>query len=65
METPSKHGNQIYIQVESVSIGSPKGPTFADFYMSHVESTLLLITKISNPNPYLRYVDDIFCVFND
>ena len=44
-ETPFKHGDQEFIQVDGVSMGSPLGPTFADFYMSHVESTLLSQTS--------------------
>ena len=46
-------------------MGSPLGHTFADFYTSYVESTLLSQTKIFNPNPYLRYVDEISCIFNN
>ena len=40
-ETPFKNSGQEYIQEETVSMGSPLRPTFAHFYMSHVESTLL------------------------
>ena len=47
-----------YLQVEGVAMGSPLGPTFANFYMGHLEqSTFQDITK---PNIYARYVDDIF-----
>ena len=45
-------------------MGSPLGPTFADFYMSAVEHHLLSQEgKLSNPTFYARYVDDIFCIF--
>ena len=45
-------------------MGSPLGPTMADFYMSHIEnSTLEDSSKQSNPKFYRRYVDDILCIF--
>jgi len=40
------------------------GPTYADFYMSHLENTLLGQNKVSNPIVYVRYVDDILAIFN-
>ena len=45
-------------------MGSPLGPTFADFYMSHVENYLLSQNKVSNPVFYVRYVDDTLAIFN-
>ena len=44
-------------------MGSPLGPTLADFYMSHVKSKLLKQrNKASNPIIYLRYEDEIFAI---
>ena len=43
-------------------MGSPLGPTLANFCLAHHESSLL---KDNAPALYLRYVDDIFCVFRD
>ena len=64
-ETPFKHNGQVYKQINGVSMGSPLGPTFADFYMSYVENYLLSQSnRISNPCFYTRYVDDIMAVFN-
>ena len=48
-ETPFLFKNQHYIQCDGVSMGSPLGPTFADFYMSHLENLLLSQDRISNP----------------
>jgi hypothetical protein len=45
-------------------MGSPLGPIFADFYMSHLENQLLSDNKISNPRFYRRYVDDIIAIFS-
>jgi len=64
-ENPFEFDGETYIQVDGVSMGSPLGPTFADFYMSQIENELLSQNEISNPSFYRRYVDDIIAVFND
>ena len=58
-ESPFQHPNNLYLQVDGVAMGSPLGPTFANFYMGNLETTVLLNF---NPKPllYARYVDDIF-----
>ena len=57
--------DKLYKQVDGVSMGSPLGPTIANFCLAHFESQLLSNNSDENssPNLYLRYVDDIFCVF--
>ena len=45
-------------------MGSPLGPTFANFYMAHVEKQVLQQENI-RPSIYTRYVDDIFVVVRD
>ena len=45
-------------------MGSPLGPLFANFYMSHIESIVLNNTEIA-PYTYLRYVDDCFLDVKD
>ena len=50
---------KLFVQVEGVAMGSPLGPTFANFYMGQVEHRVFESTKIK-PNIYARYVDDIF-----
>ena len=48
----------IYKQIEGVAMGSPLGPSFANFYMGDLEQRILS----NNPNrpiKYARYVDDI------
>ena len=49
--------NKLFIQNEGISMGSPLGPTFAEFYMSEVEKRVVGIADIPI---YVRYVDDIF-----
>ena len=45
-------------------MGSPLGPTFANFYMGHLENTVF--NDITNkPAIYARYVDDIFIQVED
>ena len=39
-------------------MGSPLGPTFANFYMGHVEE--IVFASYPKPTIYIRYVDDIF-----
>ena len=63
-QTPFAFKGKNYLQTDGVSMGSPLGPTFANFYMADLESSLLSQDKISNPVKYFRYVDDIFAIFN-
>ena len=49
----------MYLQVDGVAMGSPLGPTFANFYMGHVESKVFE-DRTNKPDLYVRYVDDIF-----
>jgi hypothetical protein len=56
--------NKIYQQINGVSMGSPLGPTFAEFYMCELENRVLLDNQIK-PALYCRYVDDIFVVVRD
>jgi hypothetical protein len=53
-----------FIQIDGVSMGSPLGPLFANFYMSNLENKVLP-TWDDKPIVYCRYVDDIFLVIND
>lgn len=46
-------------------MGSPLGPTFADFYMSNLENKILSETNNFNPVFYIRYVDDTLTVFKN
>jgi hypothetical protein len=55
---------ETFMQVDGVSMGSPLGPLFANFYMANLENNILndLDTK---PLIYCRYVDDIFVVIDN
>ena len=45
-------------------MGSPLGPLFANFYMSHVENLALSDPDVT-PHTYVRYVDDCFVEVRD
>ena len=49
---------KLYVQKNGVAMGSPLGPLFANFYMSHVEN-LVLEDPLIAPTTYVRYVDDV------
>lgn len=53
---------RIYLQIDGVAMGSPLGPTFANFYMGHLEK--LVFEQMEKPSIYTRYVDDIFLQVN-
>ena len=47
-------------------MGLPLGPTLANVFMSHVENNYFMSPNNNvtfKPSLYLRYIDDIFCVF--
>ena len=54
----------MYKQIDGVAMGSPLGPTLANFFLGHFEK-LLFYGSDFEPSLYIRYVDDIFCVFKD
>ena len=62
--TPSfEFDGQNYVQVEGVSMDSPLGTLFADFYVLRLENKLLHENKVSNPRYYKRYVDELIAFF--
>ena len=55
----------LYTQTDGVMMGSPLGPTFANFFLANLENGLLSQEHTpSYPRLFLRYVDDIFAVFS-
>ena len=57
--------DRMYQQTEGVIMGSPLGPTLANFFMADLETKLLNTPSPENPKIYLRYVDDIYAIFQD
>ena len=55
-----------YQQVESLGMGIPLGPTFANVFMCHHESQWIDDCPLSfKPAQYLRYIDDSFLLFKN
>ena len=62
-KTPFKSPNgDIYLQTDGVSMGSPLGPTFANFYAGHIENKVFTEKPHLKPEIYCRFVDDSFLV---
>ena len=59
------HKNKLYQQYDGVSMGSPLGPTIANFFLANMDNKILQNNADIHPKLYLIYVDDIFCVFNN
>ena len=59
------HQDKIYTQTDGVAMGNPLGPTLANFFLAHLETTILEKFGGRRPKLYLRYVDDVFAVFED
>ena len=52
----------LYEQTNGVSMGTPLGPTFANFYMCHIENKIFYTCPSMKPTTYCRYVNDIFVI---
>ena len=60
-ECPFTHiDGSMYVQVDGVSMGSPLGVTFANFFMTYLENSIFDKYPDSKPAVYCRYVDDCF-----
>ena len=55
----------IYDQIDGVAIGSPFATILANFFMGHHEKSWHENYKDSKILIYRRYVDDIFCLFDN
>ena len=61
---PFRFYDEIYQQIEGVSMGSPLAPALADLFMTHIESKLEHYQYKDKIKTYYRYVDDTFIVMN-
>ena len=55
--------NEVWLQIDGNSMGSPLGPPLANFYVSYIEEECINFNCDYSPKFYTRYVDDVFSVF--
>ena len=58
-----QYNKKLYTQTDGVSMGNPLAPSIANFFMGTLETKLFNTEDKNDPVIYLRYVDDIFCIF--
>ncbi|CAF4410745.1 unnamed protein product, partial [Didymodactylos carnosus] len=63
-DAPFRFYDEIFIQREEVAMGDVLGPILAELFMQKEDEKIHNWTGIK-PVLYKRYVDDIFCVFNE
>ena len=54
----------LYVQKDVISMRTPLGPTFANFYMCKLENKAFSSLQ-NKPKVFCRYVDDCFLVINN
>ena len=55
---------RLFRQIQGVAMGSPLGPTFANFYMGYLEDNIFS-DPTKRPNIYARFIDDVFVQIKD
>ena len=63
--TMFQFNNQIYEQIDGVSMGSPIAPCMAKICMNWVLNQALNNANLYQPTILRRYVDDLFCIYNN
>ena len=63
------YNSKLYKQVDGVAMGSPLGPSLANFFLGYLEQKIFInsdecVWGSINPKLYVRYVDDVFAVFD-
>ena len=59
------HNGKFYKQLDEISMGSPLGPTLANFFSGSLEKKIFDDETIDLPKLYLRYIDDVYAVFEN
>ena len=57
--------DELYKQVDGIGMGSPLGCTMANFFLGHLETLIFKDQMSCHPKLYVRYIDDVFAVFDD
>ena len=60
-------GDQHYRQISGLPMGSSLSPVMSNIYMEHFEANLMeeMIPVNMRPLLWMRFVDDIFCCYED
>ena len=53
----------LYRKIDGVSMGNPLAPTLANVFLANIDNKLFHQVESFYPAHFVRYVDDIFCVF--
>ena len=59
------YNNKLYQQIDDLALGCPVAPTMANFLLGHFETIMLRKLTPDHPKMYMRYMDNIFAVFEN
>ena len=59
------YNNKLYQQIDGITMGCPLAPTMANFLLGHFETIMLRKQTPDHPKMYVRYMNDIFAVFEN
>ena len=57
------YNDKLFQQIDGLAMKSPLGPALANFFLAKMEKNIMSIACANHPLLHLRYVDDIFAVF--
>ena len=64
------YNGKLYKQVDGAAMGSPLGPSLANFFLGYLEQKIFInsdecVWGSINPKLYVRYVENVFAVFDN
>ena len=57
--------DRLYKQMDGVTMGHPLAPTLANFFLGHLKEKTFAQNSSTAPKLYLRYIDDVYAIFDD
>ena len=58
--------DRLYKQIiDGVTMDPSLGPTSVNFFLGHVEEKICAQNSSAAPKLYLRYIDDVYAIFDD
>ena len=58
------HNGKLFFQIDGVAMGNPLGLTLANWFLGMIEKKIFDQHLSFYPSFYLRYVEDVFAIFN-